>query len=107
MYKTSTSESEVMSVCDDQVAAGRLPPSAPLWGPPPPVPSRLPSVQPSDTGALWMLLLSGSDGLAPQRLDWHWLCLCHTRHQHAEHGVQMHFAVVAELLSSLQLCPSR
>lgn len=38
--------------CDDQVAAGRLPPSAPLWGPPPPVPSRLPSVQPSDTGAL-------------------------------------------------------
>jgi hypothetical protein len=51
MYRRQTSESEVISVCDDQVAAGRLPPSAPLWGPPPPVPSRLPSVQPSDTGA--------------------------------------------------------
>lgn len=52
MYKRSISEPKVIIVCDDQVAAGRLPPSAPLWGPPPPVPSRLPSVQPSDTGAL-------------------------------------------------------
>lgn len=37
------------------VTAGTLPAPAPLWGPPPPVPSRLPSAQPSETGVLTLL----------------------------------------------------